>query len=55
VGQPLEVVARRELRDDAAELLVQFDLGVDDVRPDAAAVLDDCDRSFVAAGFDAES
>jgi hypothetical protein len=55
VGQPLEVVARRELRDHAAELLVQVDLGVYDVRPDAAAVLDDCDRSFVAAGFDAES
>jgi hypothetical protein len=54
VGQPLEVVARGQFGDDAAELFVQVDLRVDDIRQDAAAVLDDCDRRFVAACLDAE-
>ncbi len=32
VRQALEVIARRELRDHPAEVLVQLDLGVDEVR-----------------------
>ncbi len=52
--QALEVVAGRELRDHAAELLVQVNLRMDDVGEDAATVLNDGDRGFVAAGFDAE-
>ena len=54
-GQPLEVVAGRQLGDDAAEVLVQVDLGVDDVGEDLAAVLDDRDRGLVAGRFDAQS
>src|SRR5260370_3666759 len=52
--QALEVIAGRELRYHAAELLVQVDLRVDDVGEDAAAVFHDGDGRFVAAGFDAE-
>jgi hypothetical protein len=48
------MVARGQFGDDAAELFVQVDLGVDDIRQDAPAVLDDCDRRFVAACLDAE-
>jgi hypothetical protein len=48
------VVARRKLRDDATELFVQVDLGVDDVGEDPPAVFDHRDGSFVAAGFDSE-
>jgi len=48
------VVARRQLGDDAAEVLVQVHLRVDDVRHDAPAVLDQGDGSFVARRFDAE-
>jgi hypothetical protein len=48
------MVSRGQLGDDAAELLVQVDLRVDDIRQDAAAVLDDCDRRLVAAGLDPE-
>jgi hypothetical protein len=33
---------------------VEIDLRVDDVGEDAAAVGDDRDRGFVAAGFDGE-
>jgi hypothetical protein len=54
VRQSLEVVARSQLGHDAAELLVQVDLGVDDVRQNAPAIFDDCDRRFVAAGLYAE-
>ncbi|TMF94744.1 MAG: methyltransferase domain-containing protein [Chloroflexi bacterium] len=53
-GQSLEVVAGRELGHDAAEVLVQVHLGVDDVGQDLAAVLDNRDRGLVAACFDAE-
>ena len=52
--QPLQVVAGRELRDDAAEILVQVDLRVDDVGQDAAAIFNQCDRGFVARRFDSE-
>ena len=52
--QALEVVARGEFRDDAAEVLVQVHLRVDDVRHDAAAVLDQRDGGFVTRCFDAE-
>jgi hypothetical protein len=48
------MVTRGQLGDHAAEFLVQVDLGVDDVREDAPAVLDDCDGSLVAARLDAE-
>jgi hypothetical protein len=48
------VVARRELGHHAAEVLVQLDLGVDDVGEDVPAALDERDRSFVAAGLDSE-
>jgi hypothetical protein len=54
LGQPLEMVSRGQLGDDAAELLVQVDLRVDDIRQDAAAVLYDCNRRLVAAGLNAE-
>ena len=53
-GQALEVVARGQLGDDAAEVPVQVDLGVDDVGQDLAAVLHDRDGGFVAGGFDAQ-
>lgn len=54
MGQPLEVVAGGQLGDDPTEPFVQVDLGVDDIRQDPPAVLDDCDRRFIAACLDAE-
>jgi len=47
--QPLEVVASGELRNDATKLLVQVDLGVDDVGQDLPSAFDDRDRGLVAA------
>src|SRR5260370_18376013 len=52
--QPLEVIARGQLRDDAAEFPVQVDLGVDDVAENPATSVHNSDRSFVAAGFDSD-
>ena len=43
-----QVVAGRELGDDATELLVHVDLGVDEIGEDPAAVLDHRDGGFVA-------
>ena len=50
----LEVVARGELRHDAAVGGVDRGLARDDVREDAPAVLDDRGRGLVAGGLDAE-
>ena len=50
----LLAVTRGQLGDYAPEFLVQVDLGVDDVRQDAPAVLDDCDGCLVAACLDAQ-
>src|SRR5438477_392353 len=55
VRQPFEVVASRQLRDHAAELAMQIDLGVDDVGQHPAAAFDQSDGGFVAAGFDSEN
>jgi hypothetical protein len=54
LGQPLEVVAGRELRHDPAEVAVQVDLGVDDVRKDFSSVFDDRDGGLVAGSLDSE-
>src|SRR6266849_6984292 len=52
--QTLQMVPRRELGDDSAEVLVQLHLRVDHVGQDAPAVFNQSDRGFVAAGFDSE-
>jgi hypothetical protein len=52
--EAFEVVPRRQLGDHTAELLVQLDLGVDDVGEDFATILDYRDGSLVAACFDAQ-
>ena len=52
--QRLHVRARGHLGHDAAEPFVQVDLGGDEVRPHAEAVLDHRDGGLVARGFDAE-
>src|SRR5712664_2514845 len=45
--QTLKMVARRQLGDDAAEVLVQVHLRVDDVRHHAPAVLDQGDGGLI--------
>jgi hypothetical protein len=50
----LQMLARRDLRDDAAEGLMPRDLGVDEVHADVAVALEQCDRSLVARGFDSK-
>jgi len=48
------VIACRQLRDDAAELLVQVDLGMDDVAEDPATAVHDRDRGLITRRFYAE-
>jgi hypothetical protein len=50
----LQMVARRELGNDAAVRAVERDLGGDDVREDARSVLHDSDGRVVAGCLDAE-
>jgi hypothetical protein len=50
----LDVCARRDLRNDAAELRMELGLGRDHVRQDLASAAQHRDRGFVARRFDAE-
>jgi len=53
--QRLDVGARGDLRDHAAEPLVQVDLRGDQVRADREAVFEHRDGRLVARGLDAEN
>ena len=54
-GDGLDVLARRDLRHDAAVERVQVGLRRDGVGEDFAPVLDDCDGSLVAGGLESEN
>jgi hypothetical protein len=53
-GEGFEVGAGSDFRDDAAEFLVEVDLGGDDAGEDVNAIADNGGGGFVAGGFDAE-
>src|SRR5436305_10490694 len=50
----LQMLARRDLRHDAAERLMAFDLRGDEIDAHAAVRVEDGDGGFVAGGFNAE-
>ncbi len=52
--QALDMVARSQFRDHTTVGLVQIDLGVQHMREQAAAVIEDGDGGFVAGGFESE-
>jgi hypothetical protein len=52
--EPLDVVARGELRHDAAVAAMKLNLAENPVRPKSLVAVEDRDRGFVTGSFDAK-